>query len=47
MAVLVREAVDLLLAEDDGLEATFDALPEIANWVPSRTEWERRSQPAG
>ncbi|MGA7363225.1 MAG: CopG family transcriptional regulator [Candidatus Dormiibacterota bacterium] len=47
IALLVREAVDLLLAEDDGLETTFGALPEIATLVPSRTEWDGRGRPAG
>ena len=39
---LVRDAIDVLLAEDDDLDATFGAAPGIRSRVPSRDEWEER-----
>jgi predicted DNA-binding protein len=39
---LVREAIDVLLAADDDLDATFASAPGIRSKIPSRDEWERR-----
>jgi len=39
---LVREAIDLLLAADDDLDATFGSAPAIRSKVLSRDEQERR-----
>jgi predicted DNA-binding protein len=42
MAHIIREAIDSFLSEEDDIEATFGAAPDIAHRVPSRDEWERR-----
>lgn len=42
LAVLIREAVDLMLGAEDDLDATFGSVPDIAGRVPPRGEWERR-----
>ena len=43
---LVREAIDVMLAADDDLEATFGSAPGIGSKVPSRDEWERHGSAA-
>lgn len=42
MAQLVRDAVDSYLATENDLDATFGAVPGIAERVPPRSEWDGR-----
>ncbi|MGC2191647.1 MAG: CopG family transcriptional regulator [Candidatus Dormiibacterota bacterium] len=42
MAELVREAVDLLLGQEDDLEVTFGAAKGIRATIPDRSEWQGR-----
>ncbi|MGC2192206.1 MAG: ribbon-helix-helix domain-containing protein [Candidatus Dormiibacterota bacterium] len=39
MAELVREAIDLLLGQEDDREATFGAAKGIRATIPDRSEW--------
>ena len=41
MAEVVRRAIDAYIDQDDDLDATFGAAPEIGHAVPSRDEWDR------
>ena len=42
MSQLIRDAVDVLLAGDDDIDATFGTAPRVAHRVPSRDEWSGR-----
>ena len=44
MAHVIREALDAFLSsqEEDDLDVTFGAAPELRQRVPSRSEWDSR-----
>jgi Ribbon-helix-helix protein, copG family len=42
MSQLIRDATDLLLSEEDDLEATFGSSPGIGKRIQQRPEWDGR-----